>query len=268
MTDKEPAGPGTGNAIAKVCAVFRSLTANEPQRLVDVSVATGLHRVTVLRILDSLVNEGFVERTGHPARYILGPEVIAMTAAAAVNLDLVAASKPSLLRLANQSEDTVLLSVRSGLEAVCIAKQLGSFPIRANYLEVGSRRPLGLGGGSMALLAWLPDDEIDAIFEIYSQKSEMHPALDEALLRDYIADAKMKGYVIMLDVIMEGIGAIAVPILNSFGQPVGALSIPALKDRLVSRKDELVAILANEAQIIAQAIERRTSRAKSARKSQ
>ena len=47
----------------------------------------------------------------------------------------------------------------SGCESVCLEPRPGTFPIRANYLDVGSRRPLGVGAGSLALLIALPPDE-------------------------------------------------------------------------------------------------------------
>ena len=50
---------------------------------------------------------------------------------------------------------SAVLSLPSGIESLCIDVEEGTYPIRANYLRVGSRRPLGVGAGSLALLAWL-----------------------------------------------------------------------------------------------------------------
>ena len=71
-----------------------------------------------------------------------------------------ALAKPFLLRLAEQTQDTIYASVREGGAAVCVAREIGAFPIRTLSLEVGDLRPLGVGSGSLALFAFLPDQDI------------------------------------------------------------------------------------------------------------
>ncbi|MFM2279844.1 MAG: hypothetical protein RLZZ444_2075, partial [Pseudomonadota bacterium] len=155
-----------GNAISKACAVLTTLSTAAPLRLNEIAEATGLNRVTTLRILDDLTDAGYLTRSGTPPRYDFGNEVLAIAAASSRNFNPRELIRPSLMRLADLSGDTVLLSVRSGAEAICVERQFGEFPIRANYLDVGSRRPLGIGAGSMALLASLPASERSAALEI------------------------------------------------------------------------------------------------------
>lgn len=246
-TDRiEATEPSGGNAIAKVCAIFRGLTANRPLRLSEVADIAGLNRVTALRILDSLANEGFVERQGSPPRYILGPEIAAMTKVATPSTELVGIVRPSLIRLAAETEDTALLSVRINNESVCLDRQTGTYPIRANFLEVGSRRPLGAGGGAMALLAWMPDLEIEAVLDANASRIAAYPRLSLDVLRSYIRDARTRGYVLMVDVVVEKMGAIGAPIFDSSRSVVGALSVPALTERTLGREKEIAAAMLRE----------------------
>jgi len=46
----------------------------------------------------------------------------------------------------------VFLIVRSGDDAVCADRAIGSYPVKTSVVDVGTRRPLGLGGGSLAML--------------------------------------------------------------------------------------------------------------------
>ncbi len=50
------------NAIQKVCAILRVLAQNSPLRLTEIAEATSLNKATTLRILGSLIEEGFVSR--------------------------------------------------------------------------------------------------------------------------------------------------------------------------------------------------------------
>ena len=78
-----------------------------------------------------------------------------MAVGARRSVDIAELAQPSLLRLSERSADTALLSVRSGVEALYLARSVGSHPLQPNYLQIGSRRPLGVGAGALALLAEL-----------------------------------------------------------------------------------------------------------------
>jgi DNA-binding IclR family transcriptional regulator len=55
----------------------------------------------------------------------------------------------------------------------------------------------------------------------------------------------------LLDRVVERMGAVGVPIIGLDGRPFAALSIAALSDRLASREQELVTALQREARQIA-----------------
>jgi DNA-binding IclR family transcriptional regulator len=125
--------------------------------------------------------------------------------------------------------------------------QQGSFAIRANYLEVGSRRPLGVGAGSLALLAWLPDDEVEALMPFIADRLANYPLLNPSVLRRAIDDARRRGYAMLLDVVVPRMGGIAVPILSEDGRPSAAISIAALSERISGREIAIAEALQREA---------------------
>ena len=239
-----------GNSVQKVCAVLRALAGGPPQRLSELSATTGLNKVTALRILNILTREGFVVRAPDGRGYEPGPEIVALGASTGLSHDVREVARPSLVRLADLSEDTVLLSIRSGVEAVCLDREIGAFPIRANYLDIGSRRPLGIGAGSLALLVRLPDPEIDAILGVLADRLAAYPLLPAPTIRDEIQAARERGYVLILDRVIAKMGGIGVPVLDAAGRVVAALSIAALSERLRERATLLGRALRREAELI------------------
>jgi DNA-binding IclR family transcriptional regulator len=239
------------NSVQKSCRILRSLTEPRVSRLSEIAAQAGLNKVTTLRILEVLCREGFVKRDDKTKTYSLGNEVFILAAALRDRDDLRARARPSLVRLAAMSEDSVLLSVRSGgTESVCVDREVGSFPIRANYLDIGSRRPLGLGAGAMALLAWQPQPEIDAILPLVDQRLPQYPKVSLKWLKDEIERSRERGYTVFLNMLVERMGAVGVPIFGSDGSAVAAISIAALSDRLSARMDQLVGMLKREAEAI------------------
>lgn len=237
---------GQGNAIDKVCAIFSLLSERSPLRLTEISQATGLNRVTALRILEALSVNDFIRRSGNPPRYSFGPEVTAM----AVNSqlpDLRELVRPSLMRMADLSGDVALLSVRSGTESICIDRVTGDYPISNRTLEIGTRRPLAIGAGSMALLAWAPPSEHDTIIEItLSRTAESYPRMTREVILEQIKVARERGYVMLLDIVIEKLGGIARPIFDPGGNVIAAISVTALRERIADREAQLSAALMHE----------------------
>lgn len=242
-----PEGGGAPSSVQKACLILRAMSDARNARLTDIAQAAGQDKATTLRLLDVLARHGFVNRDPENKRYSLGPEIFALGAAAMSRSDPRAKVRPSLIQLVRTFEDTAILSVPRGAESVAVDVHQGSFAIRANYLEVGSRRPLGVGAGSLALLAWLPDEEIDALMPFIADRLVNYPLLSPALLRRSIDDARRRGYVMLVDVVVPRMGGIAVPILSEDGRPSAAISIAALSERIIGREAALSEALLREA---------------------
>ncbi|MGF6308247.1 DNA-binding IclR family transcriptional regulator [Bradyrhizobium sp. i1.8.4] len=250
----EPGQPDKFNAIQKVCAILRVLAQRSPLRLTDIADTTSLNKATALRILNSLIEEGFVSRVAGAKTYELGQEARVMAVGARRSVDIAELAQPSLLRLSERSADTALLSVRSGVEALYLARSVGSHPLQPNYLQIGSRRPLGVGAGALALLVWLPDAEIEAVIEVIVPRLAKSPRITPKFLRERIGLARKAGHTVLIDAAFPGMGGVGVPVRDDAGEVVAALSIGAASDRIRRREAELADMLKKEAQVLARAM--------------
>lgn len=232
------------SAAQKVCRILKTLSSPVPQRLTDIANGSGVNKATVLRLLEEMMLEGFVQRDASSKKYSLGEEAITLGLAMQGRDHIRDRARPSILRLADMCGDTVLLSTRSGRDAVCVDREFGRFPIRANYLDLGMRRPLGVGAGSLALLAWLPDDEIDAVLDLNQSIIETkYPQMSIGLIKDEVVRSRERGYAMLLDVVVKQMGGVGVPIFGRDGRPFASISIAALTDRIVGRLELLVSEL-------------------------
>lgn len=243
------------NAIEKTCRILCALTDPKTRRLTDIAAVTGLHRVSVLRILDTLIAEKLVHREDATKEYRYGAEVHFMAASLNARLDLRTAARPSIARLAEQTGDTVQLVARSAMECVCLERESGNFPIHASSLFVGSRRPLGIGSGPLAVLSWLPPDEQEQALQYTKTRLRNYPGLSITRLRQAIVETRDRGYALVVGEVQAQIGALAMIIPDAQGHPIAALSMSMLKERVRDREDWLAQILSKEIGVVRAALE-------------
>jgi DNA-binding IclR family transcriptional regulator len=235
--------------VQRALAVLRALSDPEVRRMSDVARATGLDPATTSRMLDMLVQEGFATRDDK-RRYGIGPEVFQLADVGQRRVDLRQLAHPALQRLQQSFGDTAVLTEASRGEAVCSDLVTGTFPVHANYVTVGTRRPLGVGAGSLAVLAWLPPAERTRRLQQTARKLGNYPRLNAPSIAAEAEAARARGYVLFLDWVVVGMGGIAVPILDYDGRPIGALSVAALSERIRSREAALARQLRQEARRI------------------
>jgi DNA-binding IclR family transcriptional regulator len=168
---------------------------------------------------------------------------------AAQRFNLLDMALDSLTDLAALSGDTVFLSVRRDAFSVCIHKEEGAFPIRTNALEVGYRHPLGVGAGSLAMLAALPEDErFDVLARNRALLARDFPACEPAQLEPLIAQAHERGFSLNPGLVLKNSWAVGVALRQPGGRVLGAISIAAIDSRMgAERQLELGAALLREA---------------------
>ena len=213
--------------------------------------ATGLNRITLHRMLKSLDREGLVERDTSRC-YHLGPQAWLLGMAANRRFDLNALAGASLDRIEAATHDTIYLLRRVGDDALCVARRDGSYPIKSLVMEVGKSYPLGVGGGALAVLASLDEEETRAVLGRVRGRLGGYPKVSITRIRKLLEDTRETGYAFWPALISEAL-VVAVPILDRKGRPVGALSCAAIKERLDPRRRvRVVALLKAEAARIQQ----------------
>ena len=158
-------------------------------------------------------------------------------------------------RLAHTVGETVYLVQRSGDEAVCIDLVEGPTPIRVVTLEVGSRRPIGLGAGGLAILAALPPEEERRVLGRVGEKIERDWSFPADALRKALQRARAEGHSTIVNRITVGVTAIGRSFNDSLGHVFGAVSVAAVNGRMTpSRQQALRPALVTAAREIEMAL--------------
>lgn len=223
----------------------------EGMRLVDVSRFAKLEQSTAHRILKCLIAEGMVKRDPGTRRYHLGYLIFELGLAAASEFNVRSICQPSLVRLSERSGDTVFLTIRSGFDTVCLDRKEGTFPIKTLTLDIGTRRPLGVGAGGIALLMLLADRTVDEIVNANALRLARYGDLTVPAVLRLIGQSRDLGYALNDSHITPGATSVGLPIRSQYGVPFLAISIGAISSRMSGeRQRELVGFLREEIDVI------------------
>lgn len=217
---------------------LRLVAAQAPHgmRLVDLAALMDLERPTAHRLLKALTLEGMLVQSAKTRRYSLGPLLFELGISATHQFNLKDICQPVCTALAEQTGDTAFLFLRSGYDAVCISRTQGSYPIQTPSVPVGSRQPLGVSAGGLALLSALPDEEIDAVIKAIEPRLGAYGDLDPDKLLELCTLTKMTGYASTGNHAVPGVRAVGLPIFNLAKSPIAAITVAATQSRMTERR--------------------------------
>lgn len=224
-------------------------------RVTQLAKLADLTQATVHRTLQTLIDQKIVEQDEKTKHYRLSIDFFSLAAQAAHPSDFRDYCRPVLIRLSISLGDTIFLLVRSGLDAICLDRCEGPLPIRSFTGDIGGRIALGVGQGSIAMLAFLPEAERDEIIRINLPRLRELGVFDEVYLRTAIDRVRELGYAGQSNGLIEGMAGVAVPVFDSTGRPVAALSVGTLAGRLNNdRLPTVVDLLKKESKLLSENI--------------
>jgi DNA-binding IclR family transcriptional regulator len=225
-TDKKPDGT---QAIRRAAAILRHI-ARGPEvgvSLREVAEAMELSRSTAHRILRCLLDEKLIEQGADSRRYVIGGLTFELGLAATNRQHEILRWRSVVDALAQQTGATNYLMGRSGNECVCLYKAEGSSVVRVIPVDVGQRRPLGVGAGATALLAATTDGDLDRVLTAITPYLERWPSITVDRIRDNVEAARKTGLAESRGLVVDGVYGLGVAIPAEHGSPMLALSLAA-----------------------------------------
>lgn len=249
--------------VSRVGLILRIVSEHASRGITTAELAkqSGLTRPTAHRMLISLAEEGFVDHDPLHGRWVLGPELYLMGSVAATRYDITQLAAPSVAALARETGESAFFSARRGDETVCLLREEGSFPLRSFVLYEGVRFPLGVASAGLAILSYLPNDEVSAYLTRRSLEQEWGKEHSALAISRRIAQTRSAGWALNPGLILEGSFGMAAAIFDPAGNPAWALSITGVESRYGrDRQPELGQLLLQHAHGITQQLRSRHGR--------
>jgi DNA-binding IclR family transcriptional regulator len=213
------------NTFDKGLKILELFTLEKPRlTLRDVAERSGLTKPTALRMLNTLEANGYLMRDRSKA-YCLGLRFLELANAVTERLDIRHAALVHMDELLLKVDQAVNLVIRDGYDGVYIEKRETSHPVRM-YTRIGRRAPLYAGACPRALIAFLPEKDLQELLPKLSivpfTPSTPKDATD---LAERIKRERALGYCFSQGELFEGSSAIAMPVRDHTRKVVGAVSI-------------------------------------------
>lgn len=203
---------------------------DDPPKTIDALAARiGLTRSNAHRTLQTLIHAGYVAKD-EAGGYRGTVRLFELGARQLAKFDVRKLALAPMRRLADQTGETIHLSVLDGMDVIYIDKIDSPQPIRA-YSVVGGRAPAYAVATGKALLAHQPEGYVEQHADrIQAFTKSTLATLPE--LKEELSKVAQQGYAINRGEWRDNVAGLAVAIFNNHGQAVAALGISGPLERL------------------------------------
>ncbi|MGW8379815.1 IclR family transcriptional regulator [Streptomyces sp. ODS28] len=222
----------TNKSVLKGAMLLRELARHDSGATVtELAGAVGLSRPTAFRILNSLEQTGFVDRTD--AKYSLGWEFSRLARRADPYGRLVVRIQPILDELAETAQETVTLSVPTpGGDLDLIAAAKGSHVVGVSVSSlIGQRWALHASSTGKILLADMTPEQLREQLPETLERFTPDTITDRKALFKELQEVREQEYSILDNELEEGLLSLSRPIRDSAGSLVAILTVDAPRYR-------------------------------------
>jgi DNA-binding IclR family transcriptional regulator len=230
--------------VEKALRLLEIIREEQPVRPAALTARLGLTRSNVHRLLATLEELSYVEKTADSA-YRLGLKAFVLGTGVMRRDELLGAARANMITLAELANENVNLGVRLGKEVLYLDKVERPHLLKLDQV-VGGTDPLHCTALGKVLLSGLDGNTVRQ----YLKKAILAPRTvktitDPGAMVNHLDQVRRQGYATDLEELSEGIHCVAAPIMDHTGLVIAALSVsaPAIRltrTRIAKIRDDLL----------------------------
>ena len=212
--------------IDRMVSILDCFSLDEPSLGVrEVSRKTGLSSSTTGRMMAYLNDLGILNQDPETLSYMMGSKVLAWAGIYTISSDIRSLALPVMVRLQEQTRETISLYVLEGNERVCVERLESPETVRI-VARVGRRIPLYAGSAGKVFLAFMAVDKAKQILE----ETDLVPMTKKTIterddLWENLEKIRKQGFAVSKgEWILEASG-VAAPVFDQDGKISAALTV-------------------------------------------
>jgi len=212
----------------------------------ELSKRLKLHKNNVFRLLATLESRGYIEQNRATENYRLGLKSLELGQTFIKQMGLLRQAKPILEKLVAECNETSYVAIFKEGYIVYLDVVETDLTVRV-VSRVGSRLPAHCTAAGKIHLAFMSEEEIEAVLPAELKEYTPTTITDRAALKKELQEVTEKGYAIDNEELDPGVRCVAAPIRDYTRRIVGAVSISGPSMRLSDARieKELVPLVLN-----------------------
>lgn len=231
-------GAALKSVVSKIIPILEAVaSADDGIGVREISRRTGIDKSAVSRLLRQFEELGVVDQSDASGRFHVGPRLEAIGSMMRDRHSVWLHAEPILRRLSEQFDETCYLVMRDGQQAR-FKERIDSKQTIRYVIDEDAVSPLHAGAAGRAILASMPDDEVEA----YLASTTLERVTDKTVtakgkVREMADRDRVQGYAMSVGERVEGGVGVAAPFFRADGYCMGAVlwTCPSLR-----RTDEAV----------------------------
>lgn len=200
-----------------------------PRGVSELARVLDLNKSNIHRTLQTLVAAGYVT-AGPNGAYECTLKLFELASMVLSRVDVRRVAEPFMRSLAEQTRETIHLSVLDRIEVIYLHKIESQQPVRA-YSSIGGRAPAHCVASGKALLAYQRDEVMTCFSDPLPVFTSRGLSTVEQLRRE-LEQIRIQGFAINRGEWREGVCGLAAIIHDALGKPIAAIGISGPADRL------------------------------------
>jgi IclR family KDG regulon transcriptional repressor len=210
--------------LAKGLKVLETVARSKgPRGVSDLARELGMTRSNAHRLLQTLSALGYVRHDAALGQYEASLRLFELGSAVVSGRDIRTISQPLMQQLREKVDENVILSVRDGSGIIILDRVEGLRTLRT-YTPLGSRNPMHCTSAGKLLLAYAPQDVVDAVMKRL-QNFTARTITSATKLQAELDRIRAQGYATAQAEWREDVGGVCAPIRQSDGTVIAALGV-------------------------------------------
>jgi IclR family acetate operon transcriptional repressor len=218
-------------SVLRALRVLEAVSQHQPVGVGELARHLGLPKSTVQRGLLALEAAEWIAQSDQ-AKWMLTARSLTVGQAFTRRGGLREIALEPMRWLRDQTEETVNLTIPDGHASMVVIDRLDSDQAVRTFSRLGDVWPMAATSSGLAVLAHLPDAQVQAILAQPIAKLTRQTVTDPKVIRAELDRVRRDGYAINIGRNRAGVCAIASAILDSSGTPVASIGVSVPDSRV------------------------------------
>ena len=197
----------------------------------EIATALELNKSTAFGLTNTLANLGYLCQCEDSHKYALGLKILTLSDSVKMSNIIIRYVHPYLEKLTEQLEETTHCAIESNNTVIYLDKVTSNSSIYINT-QVGTKNYMHCTGVGKCLLAYLPSDKQERIFQSNLKTMTYNTITNVERLKDEIHNIRKNGYALDNEEIEIGLSCVAVPVFSSVNTVAFSISVSGSTSRI------------------------------------